>query len=434
MDSNNTSKELLKSLNFCVIDLETTGGNHENDQIIEVGLVRIRELQIEKSVNFLVNPQKTIPEFIQKLTSIKQEDVENCPPISDVIEDILDFIGDDIIVAHNTSFDVPFLNSVLRRLGIKELENKVICTNVMTKHMIPEIMTSNLNYMSQLFNIEHDNAHRAKDDAIATAKLLLKFLEIFESKGIKKVNQLYYPRNKFELDRIHFQNDIPKKEILDLIKSHPHGPMLLSFKGERGLIVGVLPVEDPLSELDFIQDLVENLPWQILTIRLICPLLEGFFQFNNHLQKYPLEYKNKILDYLNNRYSPNGAKKQNLEEMDFLIGHHLVKSQVTVFNFLNLNTNAKHLFKIPAQKKKMLNFINGQINRFKNNQKKQRRTLLHTELIPIIECYLANKLDGSDFLPLSISELKKDESKTLKKIEDFSYTRSAAFRFPQDHL
>lgn len=432
--SNESSKELLKSLNFCVIDLETTGGNHESDQIIEIGLVRIRNLEITSSKNFLVNPQKQIPEFIQKLTSIKQDDVANCPTISEVIDEVIDYIGEDIIVAHNTSFDVPFLNSVMRRLGKPEFKNRVICTNVMTKHMIPEIMTSNLNYMSQLFKIDHTNAHRAQDDALATAKLLLKFLEIFEAKGIKKVNQLYYPRNKFELDRLHLKRDTSNQEIMNIILSQESTPMTLSFKGQRGLILAVLPVENPQEEAQFIEKVLKELDWDLLTIKLISPLMEGFFQFSNHLQKYTPENAKLILDYLVQRYCHNNENVIKLVDLDFIVGHHLVRNQVTVFNFLNLNTNTKHLFKIPAQKKKMLNFMQSQVTRFKNIQKKQKRTILHQELFPIIESYLANQIQKGEFLLISIKELKSEEGKILKQVEEFIASKPKGVHFPQKHL
>lgn len=427
------SRELLKSLKFCVIDLETTGGNHESDQIIEIGLVQIRGLEITSSKNYLVNPQKQIPEFIQKLTSIKQEDVENCTTIDLIIDEVIEYIGDDIIVAHNTSFDVPFLNSVMRRLNKPELKNRVICTNVMTKHMIPEIMTSNLNYMSQLFGIDHANAHRAKDDAVATAKLLLKFLEIFESKGIKKVNQLYYPRNKFELDRLHINSKTPIKKILEIIKSQKDNPMALSFKGPRGLILAVLPIENPAEEIEFIEKVMNELDWDILTIKLICPLLDGFFQFNNHLQKYKEENRVLILDYLANRYKKNEVAKFRLHDYDILIGHHLVRNQITVFNFLNLNTNTKHLFKIPAQKKKMLNFIQSQVNRF-NNQKKQKRSILHEELFKIVESYLSDQIERGEFLHIPAKSLKNNETQILKQIEGFTLTKPKGIHFPQNHL
>ena len=192
--------EQIKNLSFCVFDLETTGGNHEKDKIIEIGLIKIENLEIVAQKNFLIQPEIKIPEFIQKLTSIGPKEVKNARLIEDVIDDILDFMGDSILVAHNTSFDIPFFNSVLKRLGKPHLTNRNICTNLMTKHLIPNLLNSNLNYMSRIFGIKHKQAHRALDDAKATANLLLKYLHIFIKKNITKINHLYYPRNRYELD------------------------------------------------------------------------------------------------------------------------------------------------------------------------------------------------------------------------------------------
>ena len=160
-------------------DLETTGGNQEKDGIIEIGLIQIDNLQITNKANYLLKPDIKIPDFIQKLTSIRNEDVKDCPKIDEVIEEILEFMSDRILVAHNTSFDVPFFNSVLKRLGKKELSNNSMCTNLMSKYLIPNLLNTNLSYMSKLFKISHGHAHRALDDAIATAELfnLLKYFQ-----------------------------------------------------------------------------------------------------------------------------------------------------------------------------------------------------------------------------------------------------------------
>ena len=125
----NKSQDLLKNISFCVFDLETTGGNHKSDKIIEIGLVKIENLKITEQKDYLINPEIKIPDFIQKLTNICEEDVKDSPVIEEVIDDIVEFMGDSVLVAHNTSFDVPFFNSVLRRLKKKEMTNKSICTN-----------------------------------------------------------------------------------------------------------------------------------------------------------------------------------------------------------------------------------------------------------------------------------------------------------------
>jgi DNA polymerase-3 subunit alpha (Gram-positive type) len=429
------SRKLLEELSFCVIDLETTGGNHETDKIIEIGMVRVKNLKLAEEMNLLIDPEKKIPDFIQKLTSIKQKDVAGKDKIEDVIDEVLEFIGDDIIVAHNTSFDVPFINSVLRRLGREELENKSICTNVMTKHMIPEIMNSNLNYMSSLFDIDHSNAHRAHDDARATAKLLLKFLDIFISKGIKKVNQLYYPKNKFELDRLHFEEGSSKEEILKLIQKNDC-PMMILLKGDRGLILGALPVENPKEEIEFIREFINMVPWTILTIRLLRPLLEGLFQFNNHYLKYEDSVKTKVLAYLNERYKTDQevTKDFSVQGLDFVISHHLIKDQLIVGSFLNLNTTTKSIFKFPAQKKKMLAHLKSQINRFESNQKGKRKNFLHPDVSPIIESYLTKQKTSGEYLFLGRKLVKEQDVGIFKLLEKFSTEDKSHYNFPNSSL
>ncbi len=425
------SIDLLRDLSFCVIDFETTGGNHESDQIIEIGMVRIEGLEIADEKNYLIDPGMRIPDFIQKLTSIKQKDVKGCPKIEDVIDEIVEFIGDDIIVAHNISFDLPFLNSVLRRLGKEELQNRNLCTNVMTKHMIPEIMSSNLNYMSQLFEIDHNKAHRAYDDAMATARLLLKYLDIFIQKGIKKVNQLYYPRNKFELDRIHYTSKVDREKVMEQLKEN-NAPALLTLKGERGLILGVLPLEEPAKEMEMIKSFLDTPEWKRLTVKLIKPTLEGLFQFNNHLLKFPEENKASLLNYLEKRYKKKNDFK--VEELDFVLAHHLVKDQIIVYSFLNLNTNAKAIFKFPAQRKKLYNFLISQIRRFETKQKGAKKILLNKEARPLIESFLAKNKSKNKYLFLTRKQIKESESSVLKLIDEFNRESEDEFKFPTKHL
>jgi len=434
-NDNISSKQLLEELSFCVLDLETTGGNHDNDKIIEIGMVRIQKLGLTEECNSLINPEMSIPDFIQKLTSIKQKDVKNSPTIEDKIDEILDFIGDDIIVAHNTSFDVPFLNSVLRRLGREELKNKVICTNVMTKHMIPEIMNSNLNYMSKLFGISHEKAHRASDDARATAKLLLIYLDIFIEKGLKKVNQLYYPKNKFELDRLHYSFDHDRNEILEKIKMN-NTSMIITLKGERGLILGTLPVQNPSEEIEFIEKFINCTEWTILSIKLLKPMLEGLFQFSNHYLKYPEEIRIMLHDYLTTRYVKKTEipTEFSVENLDFVVSHHLVADQLIVYSFLHLNTNIKPIFKFPAQKKKMLQFMTSQVKRFDGAQNGRRHNLLHKDLVPLIESFLVSNSSTGDYKFISRKEVKEAKEKIFSTLEPFVQGSNKTYLYPQNHI
>lgn len=424
--------KIIESLSFCVIDLETTGGNHSKDKIIEIGMVKMEGTTVTDKKGFLINPKMTIPDFIQKLTGISQKDVADAQIIDDVIEEVLEFIDDDIIVAHNTSFDVPFLNSTLKRLGRDPLENKVICTNVMTKHLIPEILNSNLNYMSRLFKISHTNAHRASDDALATAKLLAVYLEIFRDKGLKKINQLYYPRNKFELDRTHFSSDSSLKQITDLIKKQSSS-ILITAKGERGVILAAIPLEDPKTEYKFAEKILKKLDWEMITLKLINPYIESLFHFCNHYLKHSEEVRSEILEYLSKRFEVKESIVD-LQKLDFIVGHHLIQDQVMVFSFLNLSNTTKAIFKIPAQKKKLYQHLTGQINRFETNQKGKRKVMLHEDLIPLVESYLTFTREKQNLLYLDRKDIKKEKDHTLKTIEMFVDKFTNLSEFPTKHL
>lgn len=429
-----TSLEIISNLSFCVIDLETTGGNHSKDKIIEIGMVKIKNIQVAESKSFLINPETIIPDFIQKLTGISQKDVKKAPLIDEVIEEIIEFIGDDIIVAHNTSFDVPFLNGVLKKMKREEFKNNVICTNVMTKHLLPEILNSNLNYMSRLFKIDHNNAHRASDDALATAKLLIIYLNIFISKGLKKVNQLYYPRNKFELDRIHFSSETPQSEISDTLKSLSSS-VVITVKGERGLILATIPLETPGEEYKFALKMLKKLDWNIVTLRLINPMLEGLFQFNNHYMKYSEEVRLEIKEYLQKRYSTK-KKSTELDKLDFILAHHLIEDQVIAYSFLNLNTSMRSIFKIPAQKKKIYQFLFNQINKFEGLQKGKRKHLIHPDLIDLVESFLSleKEKENQTYLYLDRKDIKKDKEISIKIIEGFVGKYNNLSGFPTKHL
>jgi DNA polymerase-3 subunit alpha (Gram-positive type) len=290
-----SSDELLRSIKFCVIDLETTGGNPDTEKIIEIGMVKVENRKISEERSFLVNPEKEIPDFVQKLTGIRKGDVEHSPRIEEVIDEIVQFIGDSVLVAHNTSFDIPFLNGVLKKLQRPTLENKVICTNIMTKYMIPDIMSSNLNYMSSLFGIHHSQAHRAIEDARATGLLLLKYMDIFESKNIRKVNQLYYPRNKFELDRTIVDSEEGLDKVYECL-AKIEKPCVLTIKGDNGVILTILPLKFPKSELDEMKKYLPEFRWSQIHIRLCGPFIEGLFFMNANFIKIPEVYRQKTIE------------------------------------------------------------------------------------------------------------------------------------------
>jgi DNA polymerase-3 subunit alpha (Gram-positive type) len=426
---NQVSYNLLNNLSFCVFDLETTGGNQITDKIIEIGLVKIEGLKIVSHKSFLIKPEVHIPDFIQKLTNIKEADVQSAPLIEEVIDEVLEFMGDSILVAHNTSFDIPFFNSVLLRLGKEKLQNKAICTNLMTKYMIPNLLSSNLHYMSKIFNLKHQKAHRALDDSLASAELLLKFLTIFIDKEIHKVNSLYYPKNKFELDRVNYKKDVPQEHIIAKINELQH-PFLVTIKGPEGVVQFSFPSQCSTQENKFIIDKIKSTPYEVLTIKLTGPYFQGLIEMLSFFSKLAEWQQDEIIE---NLYSFNQIEKIELEMIpapaDFIIMNHLIPEQFVIFPLESLHQKMELVFRYPTHQTKLIQFLNTKSSRIAQNKLKNdvlptnARNFLYLYLNQKNPCLLINRLTTK----FQANDLKQS-------LENFIIEHPNDYQFPQHYL
>lgn len=446
MDNFSSISDQVKHLDFVVFDLETTGGNHNSDKIIEIGLIKISKLKLVEEKSFLIKPEIKIPDFIQKLTNIKEKDVAECPTIEEVIDEILEFMGKDILVAHNTSFDVPFFNSVLKRLGKKELDNPSLCTNLMTKYLIPNLLNSNLNYMSKIFNIHHKKAHRALDDAKATAELLIRYLNIFINKDIQKINHLYYPRNRYELDRRHFKvNDESNREHIIQKVQNLKTPALLTLKGENGVILLTLPCYSHPDDIEFIRQKIAEHPWVTATVKLFGPFIEAFIHFNGLYNKMEQSVRHEIMHHLWKRHLPKASfpsketkdeialSKRFLELGDFIIDHHLVPEQLIILPLASLSLKNQLIFRYPGHKKKLIQYINSKSQRMINNKLKHN----HFSYFPkaFICSYLEQeKKKGHDIIFFKKKEPLSDTQNFYAKVEDFLTKNTNRYEYPSEYI
>ena len=430
--SKTPSYDLIHSLTFCVFDLETTGGNHQHDKIIEIGLVRIQELKIVAKKSFLIKPDMHIPEFIQKLTSIKDADVTDAPLIEDVVDEILEFMGDAILVAHNTSFDVPFFNSVLRRMDRPELQNKSICTYLMTKYMIPNLLSSNLNYMSKIFDLQHQKAHRALDDAMASAELLLKYLSIFIHKKISKVNSLYYPKNKFELDRINYKKDTPAEKIIEEIDSLK-APFLVTLKGVEGVVLFSMPSHGREDEKKYIFEKIRSIPYEILTLKLTGPYFQGLIEMSSYFSKISNELEIELIRKLCefNGIDENGIDFNHPQEMpaDFIVLNHLIPEQYVIYPLRALHHKLELVFRYPTHQNKLVQYINSKSARMAQGKMKK------DHLNPMINNFLVQYLkEKRDLLMINRQSAKITNADLKEPIEKFMSENPNNYDFPNIYL
>lgn len=162
-------KDLLPDFSFCVVDLETTGLNPDKGSgIIEVGGVLIEDGQIGDTFEEFTNPGHSIPEEITRITGISDEDVRDAPPTESVLHEFLDFIEDTILIAHNARFDLSFLHTY----SPEPIDHDYIDTLRLARQLL-DTEKNSLGYLADRFDLSLENAHRATDDALATAELFL---------------------------------------------------------------------------------------------------------------------------------------------------------------------------------------------------------------------------------------------------------------------
>ncbi len=148
------------------IDLETTGFDPATDAIIEVGAVRLLDGRILEEYSSLVNPGISIPANITQLTGIRTEDVLSAPTIAQILPAIRTFAGNVPIVGHNVGFDLNFL----QRHNILQ-NNLRVDTYDLASILMPRAPRYTLSSLTNDINIDLENAHRALDDARASALL-----------------------------------------------------------------------------------------------------------------------------------------------------------------------------------------------------------------------------------------------------------------------
>lgn len=182
---------------YTVVDIETTGLSKCYHQITEIAAMRLRNGKVIDSFESLINPGVRIPSFITRLTGISDSMVQDAPRVERVLPHFLDFLGKDVFVAHNATFDYGFLEHNTRRCGGR-LENAHLCTRKLAHRLFPELERKRLLDLCAHLNVSNTQAHRAAGDALATAQVFSKMLGILQTKGIVHIEDVL----KFESGKV----------------------------------------------------------------------------------------------------------------------------------------------------------------------------------------------------------------------------------------
>lgn len=181
----------LGFLDYAVVDVETTGGDPEQGhRIIEVAIVEIRDGVIARDFRTLVNPGRTIPSGVVRLTGITDADVSVAPFFEDVAEQVAERLRGRVFVAQNAAFDRKFVAAQLLESTGDVPPAEILCTVRMARRLVPELRKRNLDALSRHFGIRIHGRHRAYGDALATARIFLRLLDEAAGKGIHDLHRL----------------------------------------------------------------------------------------------------------------------------------------------------------------------------------------------------------------------------------------------------
>jgi len=184
----------LHTLPFVVVDVETTGGRPgTGDRVTEVAAVQVEQGRIELLYDSLVNPERSIPPYVARLTGISDAMVREAPTFSEIAGELAAHLAGRIFVAHNARFDLGFLGAEFARVAptpLDELLGGSLCTVRLSRRLLGHLPRRNLDAVCHHYGVRIADRHRAAGDAEATAHVLLHLMEDLSRQGIHTWDEL----------------------------------------------------------------------------------------------------------------------------------------------------------------------------------------------------------------------------------------------------
>ena len=227
---------------FVVCDVETTGMSAKFNRITEIALIKIRNEEIIDKYTTLINPGQHIPYGISQLTGISNDDVFDKPPFEKIASKVKDFIlnnngSETIFTGHNVNFDYNFISESFKRLDEPVYLNlKTLCTCKLSRRLLRSLKSKSLGNVASHLNIKIRKKHRAYDDTLATAKILLHFLhELQEEYEYESIDEVL----KFQNSKIFTGDNRPAalKRVNIALKDIPRDPGVYFMRSSSNEII-----------------------------------------------------------------------------------------------------------------------------------------------------------------------------------------------------
>ena len=237
---------------YTIVDLEATGGKFNEESIIEIAIYKFDGVSITDQFISLVNPEKEIHPYVEKLTGISSKMLKTAPKFHEIAKRVIEITSDSVLVAHNAQFDYRILQLEFKRLGF-DFSMKSICTVILSQELLPEQESYKLGRLSRSLGIPIKDRHRASGDALATVELFKILLEKDVKQEIIRKSIVEFPGEK--MDNIF-------KDVIDNLKENTGVFYIYNDKNELVYIDFSKDIKNKLIKLftskKFIPKYVQN--------------------------------------------------------------------------------------------------------------------------------------------------------------------------------
>ena len=245
----------LSEATYVVFDVETTGLSAIYNDLIQVAASKMYKGNIVAEFDEFINPGHPLSAFTTELTGITDDHVKNAKPLVQVLKEFQEFCKDTVLVAHNASFDVGFMNANYERHGLPKITQPVIDTLEFARNLYPEYKRHGLGPLTKRFGVALEHHHMANYDAEATGRLLFIFIkEVAEKHGVTDLARLNldlispdsYKKARVKHATIYVKNQVGLKNIFKLVslsntqyfEGVPRIPRTVLDAHREGLILG----------------------------------------------------------------------------------------------------------------------------------------------------------------------------------------------------
>ncbi len=150
----------------------------------ELAAVIVHDGRVVDRFESLVNPERSIPPFISRLTHITQAMVRDQPTFREISPRVVDFLRGRVFVAHNAAFDWRFVGAEVSRAGGSLTSARRLCTVRLARRLLPHLRRRSLDQVAMHYGIPIEGRHRAMGDALATARCLIRLLDDAGTRGL----------------------------------------------------------------------------------------------------------------------------------------------------------------------------------------------------------------------------------------------------------